>query len=254
MEERLSPCRERGFNRNTLHLFGLVLLALGVVGSAIQERYLLPAGVATGDDLLASAEAMNAATVAILFQAVEAMAVPIFAVLTLDGFQKTSSVKKYLLRLLALAAVSEIPYHLARTGQLWERTAHNPAFGLVIAVVMLYLMRAYPGADFKGIAVKALSLIAGCLWCYMFQVEDGVQLVLLVFVLWIFRTRHTIAYLAAAAVALICTAFDPLFLFAPFGFLLTHFYNGTQKETKRLLHYGLYPALLVLIAVIAGAA
>lgn len=251
MEERLSPRRERGINRNTLQLFGLLLMALGTVGSAIQLRYLT---VPEGGELLATAEAMNAATVAIVLQVVRAMAVPIFAVLTLDGFQKTSSVKKYLLRLLALAVVSEVPYHLARTGQLWEQTPRNPVFGLVIAVVMLYLIRAYPGADFKGILVKMLSLIAGCLWCYMFQVEYGLQLVLLVFVLWIFRTRHTLAYFAGAAIALVCTAFDPMFLFAPFGFLLTHFYNGTQKETKRIVRYGLYPVMLLLIAVIAAAA
>lgn len=253
MEERLSPRRERGMNRNTLHVFGLVFMLLGTVGSAIRLRY-LTGSAAAGGELLATAESMNAATMAIVFQAVQAMAVPIFAVLTLDGFQKTASVKKYLLRLLALAVVSEVPYHLARTGQLWERTSHNPVFGLVIAVVMLYLMRVYPGTDFKGIFVKVLSLIAGCLWCYIFQVEYGVQLVLLVFVLWIFRTRHTLSYFAGAAVALACTVGDPLFLFAPFGFLLTHFYNGTQKETKRMVRYGLYPALLVLIAVIGAAA
>ena len=119
---------------------------------------------------------------------------------------------------------------------------------------MLYLMRAYPGADVKGIAVKVFGLIAGCLWCGIFQVEYGVQLVLLVFVLWIFRTRHTIAYFAGTAIALVCTVGDPLFLFAPFGFLLTHFYNGTQKETKRIVRYGLYPAMLIVIAALAAAA
>lgn len=253
MEERLSPRRERGLNRNTLQLFGLMFMVLGTLGSAVQLRYLNAAAAADGE-LLATAESMNAATMAIVFLAVQAMAVPIFAVLTLDGFQKTASVKKYLLRLLALAAASEVPYHLARTGQLWEQTSHNPVLGLVVAVVMLYLMRAYPGADVKGIAVKVFGLIAGCLWCGIFQVEYGVQLVLLVFVLWIFRTRHTIAYFAGTAIALVCTVGDPLFLFAPFGFLLTHFYNGTQKETKRIVRYGLYPAMLIVIAALAAAA
>lgn len=251
MEERLSSRRERGINRNTLQLFGLLFLALGTVGKAIQLRYLM---VAEGGQLLATQETMNAATVAIIFQSIEAMAVPIFAVLTLDGFQKTSSVKKYLLRLLALAAVSEVPYHLARAGKLWEQAPRNPAFGLVIAVVMLYLMRTYSGVDFKGILVKILALIAGCLWCYMFQVEYGVNLVLLVYALWIFQGRHTLAYLMGAAMCLMCTAASPLFLFAPFGFLLTHFYNGTQKETKRMVRYGLYPVMLVIIAVIAAVA
>ena len=95
MEERLSPRRERGMNRNTLHVFGLVFMLLGTVGSAIRLRY-LTGSVAAGGELLATAESMNAATMAIVFQAVQAMAVPIFTVLTLDGFQKTASVKKYL--------------------------------------------------------------------------------------------------------------------------------------------------------------
>ena len=96
MEERLSPRRERGLNRNTLQLFGLMFMVLGTLGSAIQLRYLNAAAIVDGE-LLATAESMNAATMAIVFLAVQAMAVPIFAVLTLDGFQKTASVKKYLL-------------------------------------------------------------------------------------------------------------------------------------------------------------
>lgn len=92
MEERLSPRWERGLNRNTLQLFGLMFMVLGTLGSAIQLRYLNAAAAADGE-LLATAESMNAATMAIVFLAVQAMAVPIFAVLTLDGFQKTASVK-----------------------------------------------------------------------------------------------------------------------------------------------------------------
>lgn len=251
MEERLSPRRERGITRGALHLMGLAFMALGMMGRTLLQNPLLAAGTDLEQVLSQSPDAMNMATASIVLQAIEAMAIPIFAVLTLEGFEKTASVKKYLLRLLALAVASEVPYHLARSGQLWEPAPRNPVFGLVIAVVMLYLMRTYSGTDFKGLAVKILALIAGCLWCYLLQVDSGLALVLIVYVLWIFRGRHTLAYLAGAAMALMLTVSQPLYLFAPFGFLLTHFYNGTQKEGSRLLHYALYPAGLVLIAAAA---
>ena len=72
MEERLSPRRERGLNRNTLQLFGLMFMVLGTLGSAIQLRYLNAAAAADGE-LLATAESMNAATMAIVFLAVQAI-------------------------------------------------------------------------------------------------------------------------------------------------------------------------------------
>lgn len=251
MEERLSPRRERGLNRNTLQIIGLVLMSLGMMGQAILQNRLLASGASLEETLSASTDAMNAAATSLILQAFTTMAVPIFAVLTLDGFQHTSSVKKYLLRLLGLALVSELPYHLARTGKLWEYAPRNPVFGLVIAVSMLYLLRSYPGGDFKGIAVKILALIAGCLWCYVFQVEYGVNLVLIVYVLWIFRERHTMAYLAGSAIAVMFIGTNPLFVFAPFGFVFAHFYNGTQRLTPRLLRYALYPLSLLLIAAAA---
>lgn len=252
MEERLSPRRERGMNRNTLHAIGLVLMALGMMGKALLQGKLLASGVSLEEALAASPEAMNAASASIILQAFETMAVPIFAVLTLDGFQQTASVKKYLLRLLGLALVSELPYNLARTGKLLGFTERNPVFGVVIAVSMLYLLRAYPGGDFKGIAVKILALIAGCLWCYVFQVEYGMNLVLIVYVLWIFRERRTMAYFAGAAIAVMCFGTNPLFIFAPFGFVFAHFYNGIQRPASKLLHYALYPVSLLLIAAAAA--
>ena len=106
MEERLSPRRPAGISRNTLRLFGLLLAALGILGRGILQNRVL--GMASGTDLAAllesSAQAMNAATAAIILWVIEGTAVPIFTYLTVDGFQRTSSVKRYLLRLLLLAA------------------------------------------------------------------------------------------------------------------------------------------------------
>ena len=78
-----------------------------------------------------------------------------------------------------------------------------------------------------------------------------VWLVLMVFFLWELRRHHAIAYLAASAAALVCTVGNPLFLFAPFGLLIGHFYNGEPgRETAVWFRYLLYPILLTLIGLV----
>ena len=251
MEIRLSPQRSSGLNRNSLRLLGLIITAFGMLGRGILQNRVL--GQASGTDLAAllesSAQAMNAATAAIILWVIEGTAVPIFTYLTVDGFQRTSSVKRYLLRLLLLAAVSEVPYHLALTGRLLNPSPRNPVFGLVLVVAMLYLLRYYDGQTLKSWLIRLLVLLAGCLWAGMVQVEYGVAMALIAFFLYTLRQRHTMALFAATAAALVCTVGSPLFLFAPFGFLLVHFYNGEEGRTgPRLLEYALYPVLLLLIA------
>lgn len=251
MGERLADRREKGgMNRNTLRMLGILLLALGLFGRGIlQNRVLGMQSGGTGQllELLDQSGGMAAATVALVLEAVESCAVPIFAVLTVDGFQRTGSFRKYLLRVLAMAAVSEIPYNFALTGRLWDTASRNPAFGLVLALAMLYLFQNYEGTSAKNVAIKIAVGGAALLWAVLFQVKFGVMMLLVVGVLWIFRRRHTLSYLMAAAAAISCCVGNPLYMFAPFGFLLVHFYNGEEGNTNRVMQYGVYPLLLVLV-------
>lgn len=250
MEARLSPQRPSGLDRNKLRLLGLIIAAFGMLGRGVLQNRVL--GMASGTDLAAllesSADAMNAATAAIILWVIEGTAVPIFTLLTVDGFQRTASVKNYLFRLLLLAVVSEVPFHLALTGRLLNPSPRNPVFGLVLVVVMLYLLRYYDGNTVKHVFIRILVLFTACLWAGIGQVEYGVPMVFMAFFLYTLRQRHTMALFAASAAALVCTVGNPLFMFAPFGFLLAHFYNGEEgRSSPRLLQYALYPVLLLLI-------
>lgn len=250
MEARLSPQRPSGLDRNKLRLLGLIIAAFGMLGRGILQNRVL--GMTSGADLAAllesSADAMNAATAAIILWVIEGTAVPIFTLLTVDGFQRTASVKNYLFRLLLLAVVSEVPFHFALTGRLLNPSPRNPVFGLVLVVVMLYLLRYYDGNTVKHVFIRILVLFTACLWAGIGQVEYGVPMVFMAFFLYTLRQRHTMALFAASAAALVCTVGNPLFMFAPFGFLLAHFYNGEEgRASPRLLQYALYPVLLLLI-------
>ena len=120
MSERLSNHRPAGMDRGALRLWGMIIVAAGMLGRGILQNRVLGMGTVTSAELLelmqASGAAMNAATAALVLQALEAMAVPIFVLLTLDGFRHTSSVKNYLLRVGGVAVLSEIPYHFGLAG------------------------------------------------------------------------------------------------------------------------------------------
>lgn len=250
MSERLSIQRPSGLSRNALRLWGMIIVAAGVLGRGILQNRVLGIGTSTSAELLAlmqaSSAAMNAATAALVLQTIETMAVPIFAFLTVDGFQRTASVRKYVLRVAGAALLSEIPYNYALGGAFLVPTSRNPMFGLVLVIVMLYLFHYLEGNDLPKLLMKLGVFAAAWLWAGMLSVEYGRSTVVIAAVLWMLRDRHTLSFFMAGAAALCCCAGNPLFMFAPFGLLIAHFYNGEETLSPKLLTYLLYPLLLTL--------
>lgn len=250
MEERLTGPEKQGMSRATLRLWGIIILALGLLGRSILQNRVLGMGDASGPQLLEVLDmegGMTAATVSIVLQAIETSAVPIFAVLLVDGFAHTSSVKNYLLRMAGTAVLSELPYNLAISGKLLDVGSRNPMFGSVLVLVMLFLYRYYAQNTFTNVLIKLAVTVAAFLWALMFRVEYGVSLLLLALVFWVFRERPTLRYFLGAAAAVCCSVGNPLFLFAPFGFLLAHFYNDEEGISNRKLAYLMYPVILLII-------
>lgn len=256
MAERLSIRREEeptGIDRNKLRLWGLVIIALGVLSRGILQNRVL--GVNSGGseqllEVLSMSGGMTAAAVALALQAVESCAVPVFALLLTDGFRRTGSVKRYFLRVAGTAVLSEIPYNFAMSGRLLDMSSRNPMFGLVLSMAALYFYRQYAENSFQNVLVKAFVCMAAVLWALILRVQYGASMVLIVSTLWFLWDRKVLKLLMASAVAICCCIGDPLFMFAPFGFLLTHFYNGEEGLSIRWLQYLMYPILLLLIGAV----
>lgn len=255
MERLARTEREGGITRTGLRVWGLIFVALGIIGRVVLQNKLLDLSSITNQQLLEemmnSERTMIYATLALALQAVQTCAVPVFCFLLVEGFQKTKNYKKYLLRVLFLALLSEIPYNLAMGEMLWDTSSRNPVFGMVFSLVILFFFRYFEGKGIgKGI-IKCFVVLAGLFWCSLLRIQEGQSCVFLVAILWSCRNLvHWRTFIGCAA-AVLCTAFSPYYLAAPMGFLAVHGYRGEQGEENRIVNYLAYPVLLLIGAAAA---
>lgn len=253
--ERLGEIKPKGLTAASLRTWGILLATAGIVGRCILQNTLLGISDASTQQMLealsANPDAMSIAAVALVLQGLEACAIPIFALLLAEGFRHTKNRKKYLLRVAAVALVSEIPYDLAMNGKLLDMGAQNPCIGLVLGIMILYLYGRFTEPTAAHRLTKVLILVAAVIWAEMLQIDHGTPLVILVAVFWLMRNRANLRGLAGAGAAMACTIVSPFYLVSSMGCLLTHLYNGEPGESNRIVNYLAYPVLLTAILLAA---
>jgi hypothetical protein len=244
----------RGLTASGIRNWGYLFILLGIVSKCLIQNGLLGIDGMTAQQLLAlmeqSEQSMMLVTASIVMQALESCAIPIFALLLVEGFCKTADWKRYLGRLALVAAVSEIPYNLAMSGKVLDLSSRNPVFALVLGLAMLWFYRYCAEKSGKNTAIKLLVTVCGVLWAGMLAVEHGICCVVVVAVLWLFRTKPSLRNLAGGCAMMLCCMLSLFYMAAPMGFLIVHFYNGEKGADFKLGRLVIYPAIL-LIAVLA---
>lgn len=117
---------KKGITGSTLKIIAIVTMFIDHVGAAIIEHYMNLLYLNDADycrDLITSkvpglwAEWMGdisaVQNIDMIFRAIGRIAFPIFCFLLVEGFLHTRNVKKYLIRLLIFAFISDIPFDLA---------------------------------------------------------------------------------------------------------------------------------------------
>lgn len=246
---QIIPGRKRnGIHSGALRTWGMLFVAAGVISRSVLQRSMLGMGAISGPQLLeimSTDSAMSIATVALVLQVLEACAVPIFACLLVEGFKNTSDFKNYLLRVVGLALLSELPYNLAISGKLLDFSTRNPVFGIALGLIVLAFYKHYEGKSVQNIAIKTVVTLAAVLWVGMLDIEYGTPLVLVAAVLWAFRSNTLLANVAGATVSIVCSLSSLFMMAAPMGFLAVHSYNGEKGESNRTVDYLAYPVLLL---------
>ena len=200
------------------------------------------------------------------------IAFPIFAFQISEGFLHTKNLKKYFIRLMAFALISQIPFTLFLS-LYTDEIRLNVFFTLTLGLIAIWLHN-YVHNDIsntkdtngeiavkKGVLYYIIEFIPVAIICFVgefFKVDYGWWGVLLVFMFYYFKQNKlamNIAFVTMCiiyyGIDLIKTGFYPLYLglfvFNVLPIFLINLYNGKQGKKIKYLLYIFYPAHLLVL-------
>lgn len=235
---------------NALKIAGIVLMTMYFFSLTVVQRGLLPIADYTAEELnellSADPQAMLWAGVGSVMSVIGIMSLPIFAYLLVQGVEHTASIQRYILTVLVFAVISEVPYDLATSGQVWDWSSQNSLWTVFVALVMLWLMHTFQGKGMLPVVLDILIAAAGCFWAILLNALFGGGFVLIVAILYLLRERKAAGCLLGVLVSLLYTS-------APLGFIPVAMSSGRRRPWKlwaKYACYAFYPVMLGVFALI----
>ena len=191
------------------------------------------------------------------------MAFPIYCFLLVEGFLHTSNVKKYGLRLLLFAFISEIPFDLALTGKIWDTSYSNVFFTLVIALVAMWAFtyvelfaEFWEEKQWDLLLGKLVIIMAGVFivaLCGGFaeivlKTDYGFAGIIAILSMYMFRNTRNFAFTVGVMALVVfssSTEFVALLMLIP---LMK--YDGTRGKSLKYVFYAFYPAHLLVLGLL----
>lgn len=224
----------RVFNEAQLKYTAFLSMVIDHVNQALITPYLQGGGILS--------------QVSILFSILGRIAFPLFALFLVEGFFKTSSRKKYLASLLLFAVISEVPFDLFFSAEIFNPRVNNVLFSLAMALVTIWLIDALKGKFPGGYAViwYLLSFVivaASCLATMFLSSDYEYHAILIVYSFYLFYDKPLLANLFGYL-----AIFKEVWSLLGFGLTLT--YNGKRGKQYKWLNYMFYPVHLLVIGIL----
>ncbi len=190
-------------------------------------------------------------------------AMPIFCFMIAEGFRHTHSVKKYALRLLLLAILSEIPYNLASSHRFVDISGRNVVFTLLLGLAALYGIDSFENYQQNRLRrlFQFFWVAAVCGMAELLRADYGYLGILLVILCDGFRGQPGRMTLAGVLVLFSYWPFSSIQSFGALAFLPLSLYNGRRTNRpaspmkRACVQYGFYlfyPAHMLLLYGLAG--
>lgn len=175
------------------------------------------------------------------------LAFPIYALLIVEGFRKTSNLYKYILTILLFAFISEIPYDLMvfnkfMTIECFE--VQNVLFTYFINLLMLVVIRFI---NFLPSAMSIIpALISGFL-CYTLKTDYWLEGTLLIYIFYMLRNDLNLKCFFAIIITFIMS-FEHYYGVAALSVFFIYFYDETKGRINlKKFHYWFYPVHMLLL-------
>ncbi len=175
------------------------------------------------------------------------LAFPIYCFLLVEGYYHTRNVKKYALRLLIFALISEIPFDFAFYGGLYF-LHQNIFFTLFIGLVAMYFL---DNKDGKYKLPRVVVIIAACVIASLLFTDYGSIGIIYILAFYYVRNYGKFKKLQILSIIMMLVNFGASILqqFSLLSLLLIYFYNGEpgpQNKFLQILFYAAYPLHLIL--------
>ncbi len=172
------------------------------------------------------------------------IAFPIYCFLIAEGFVRTKDVKKYALRLLIFAFVSEIPFNLMLTGRLFTFEYQNVFFTLLLGLLLLCWYSFFNAKNHMVVAL--LGVPAFMAIAHLLNTDYSWWGVMLIFLFYAFKDNKLMSALFAGASMLLYGGTEKYAVLSLAPILL---YNGKKGRSMKYFFYVYYPLhILVLCA------
>lgn len=176
------------------------------------------------------------------------LAFPIYCFLLVEGFLHTRDARRYGLRLLGFALLSEVPFDWA-----FFRTPLYPAYQnvywtLLLGLAAMALLRRFEGGGLPGALLQIAAAGACAVAAELLHTDYGASGVLLIVVLYALRASRLKQCIAGACLM----AYE---LTGPLAFVPVWFYNGQRGRCGRWqarAYYFFYPTHLLALAFITN--
>lgn len=186
----------------------------------------------------------------IVLRCIGRVSFPIFCFLMAEGFVHTRNFKRYLLRLIAFAVISYVPYSLTFYGSLFTVKSLNIYFELAAGLIALYFTR-------KAMEKSKLYAIVPALVCAaaeMLNFSYGLYGILMILGFYIFRENKLLMAVSVIGASLIyCLVISPVWIqmYAVIAIVPIWLYNGKKgMNMPKYFSYIYYPAHLGVIVFI----
>lgn len=185
------------------------------------------------------------------------LAFPIFAFLITEGYIHTSNLKKYIFRLLLFALLSEIPFNLFSSSNIFNPYHQNVLFTLLLGLLAITVIdKCRECKEKKGKLKYCMLLIMICAVSVIGFVDYGFLGLMMVVVFFVFRS-FPFAWIAqlVAMIIINVVAFEgqvfiveffgmvfeiPTQSFAVLSLLPIWLYNGKKGKSNKLMQYSFY--------------
>lgn len=224
----------KGISGSTLKMIAIITMLIDHIGAAVLARLLI---TGQGGQLTYQ--------IYLVLRTIGRIAFPIFCFLLVEGFEHTKDRRKYALRLLGFALISEVPFDLAFSSAILEFEHQNVFFTLFIGLLTIQGFHAVEEKTewtplIRGFLL-ALIMFAGMAAAYCLHTDYDAKGVMCIVALYVFRKVRGAQILAG------CVAFGWWEIEALVAFIPIAFYNGKRGWNLKYVFYLFYPVHLLVL-------